>query len=295
MQRKVDELLREMKDRTYGAALVSDPLDREALHQKVRKILFELLLNVAEHAYPESDSCFAGVYARIRSARPMRLRDAKAWCEVFDKKTIPIYGQKSFRPNHYAQWLELYICDTGTGLTDQIEQWKAPTSDYAALRALEKAKKSENRFQSIANHIFKSSYSCRKRQDTQRTAVTGLVHLGHMLRQDEDHCRMYVYETRHPGGWLGDHHPWDRENHYSRREIVNTIIKKKPEEYGHLRPVTGTVYAFSFQPKKEKPLDSSVCARLDASGRQKVIETLRGQSTFAEPEAKILSQVSDLD
>lgn len=288
LQSKVDQLLSEMKDRTYGLTLVDDLYDREALYQKVRKILFELLLNVAEHAYPENQHCFAGVYARIRSARPKRFREAKAWVEVFNKKTVSIYGQTSFRPNHYAQWLEVYICDTGIGITDQIEKWKVPDNRNEAKVALKKAQKSKNRFESISANIFNSYYSCRERSDEQRTAVTGLVHLGHMLRLDEDHCRMYVYETKYPGGWIGHHHPWGRYCKYSRYDIVRYNIERDPERYGHLIPVTGTVYAFSFQSKKEKVPYDSICARLEESARQKIINALRGQLTFSRNNKKVI-------
>ncbi len=288
LQRKVDELLAEMKDYTDGVTLVSNPVDREALHQKVKKILFELLLNVAEHAYPGRNHCFAGVYARIRAARPPQISEAKRWCDVFEKKTLSIYGQKTFRPNHYSDWMELYICDTGIGLTDKIQQWSVPKQDLAAQQVLAKAQKAKNRFQSfminrfqsICTHIFRSSFSHRERHDEQRTAVTGLTHLGHLLRLDQDHCRMYVYERQYPGGWIGDHHPWTNNNTYSRKEIITTLIRNKPETYGHLRPVTGTVYAFALQPGKDGSSCCNECCSLGDDGRKMVIDTLRQKTIF---------------
>lgn len=280
LQRKVEELIHEMKNNIDQTAIVSDPFARDALYQKVRKILFELLLNVAEHAHPDRDKSFAGIYARVRAARPPKLSESKSWCELFEKKTVRLPGQKSFRPNHYAEWLELFICDTGVGLTDNIENWVAPEDDEEAAKALIRAQQAKNRFESICNRIFRSSFSSKSRNDKRRTAVTGLRHLGHLLGLDHDHCRMYSYERYHPGCWNGDHHPWKDDNTYSRTDILPKI-KNQPKKYGHLIPVTGTVYAFSIQPNKERGLPCDKCKSLWQEERQEIIQILK-QRTFFE-------------
>ena len=277
LQRMVEGFISDMRGRTDQAAVAADPLDRDALYQKIRKILFELLLNVAEHAHPDSERCFAGVYARVRSARPANLNEAQAWCELFDKKTLRLYGQKSFRPNHYAEWLELFICDTGVGLTNNIENWSPPENDPEAALALKIALNKVNRFKSISHRLFRGSFSSKSRHDSQNTSVTGLIHLGHLLKLDNDHCRIYSYEEKNlSGGWAGDHHPWGDKSTHSRDDIL-LMIEKQPEKYGHLSPVTGTVYAFSIQPNKERIL---LGERLSEKGAQVIVQALREQSSF---------------
>ncbi len=269
LQVKVDELLAEMKDRMDAAAIAREPDAREELYQKVKKILFELLLNIAEHAYPGKENKFAGVYARVRSSRPKRVQEAKAWCELFEKKTIALFGQGTFRPNHYDEWLELYVCDTGIGLTDQIEKWNAPEESTCATN-LEIAQKSKNPFQSISNRIFRGDCNFSSQPREGRTAVTGLALLGNLLLS-EDHLRMYEWEKKNPhkksGGWVGEHHPWDVRNRYARKPADQM---REP-----LTPVTGTVYAFSFQPGKETAACSEWCFTVDDAGRERVVAELR--------------------
>ncbi len=285
LQSKVDELFDEMKGRIDQTSIVADPLSCEALYQKVRKILFELILNIAEHSHPDGNKCFAGIYARVRAARPPKQSEATAWCELFDKKTISLYGQSTFSPNHYAEWFELYICDTGVGLTSNIENWSAPEEDVEAIEQLEKAQGKKNRFESICSRIFRASFSCKPRHDDTRTSVTGLRHLGHLLELDNDHCRMYSYEKNHSGCWVGEHHPWKDDNTYSRKDISPSIISQSLK-YGHLIPVTGTVYAFSMQPSKESEIPKQ-CISPGIKERKEITKALQLFSIYEDKDINI--------
>ena len=282
LQNKVGELCQEAKDRSSQNAFRSASLARDILFQKTGKILYELLLNVAEHSHSESVPSYAGVYARIRAAKPPVHSDATAWLDLFEKKTLPIFGQRSFSPNHYAEWLELFVCDVGVGLTHHIQQWPMPENDPQAAKMLKQAKSKDNPFLSIVDQIFHAPFSSHPRHSAQRTAVTGLQHLGHFLSIDEDHCRIYTQK----GNWAGDHFPWQGRQ-FSRRDITAPADKIN-QQFFDLTPVSGTAYTFSIHTDYGNLTNKPPWATLDQDGRQKILKALRECSTFDEGRKKVV-------
>ena len=84
LHRKVEELVGEASNRLIDSAYGRVPLIRDRLLQKTRKLLFELLSNAVEHAYPgeykrERVKGYVGVYARMRAGLPSDQQDAIAW------------------------------------------------------------------------------------------------------------------------------------------------------------------------------------------------------------------------
>jgi hypothetical protein len=240
LQQKVESLVLEAKERSIFSAFGAEPLARDILFQKFRKLLYELILNVAEHSSLNKDVVYAGVYARIREPKPPIEENATTWAKLFDE-TKNIFGQKHFRPNPYTEWAELYICDIGDGLTSQIDKWKVE-DDPELEKDLQTAKKSKNPLQSIALRLFRKPLSRHARHDVNRTAVTGLQHLGHILTIGGDYCRIYTQK----GCWIGDHLPLS--NSYSRKDIRDKRVEPK---FAELVPVSGTAYAFSIQPNHQ--------------------------------------------
>lgn len=275
LQEMVEELLQEAKYRAVASAFGAEPLARDMLFQKLRKLLYELLLNIAEHSHSEGMPAYAGIYARIRGPKPPVEDDsqAKSWRYHFDK-TVQIFGQKQFSPNPYAEWLELFICDVGVGLTAHITEWKEPIDDSGVANDLRKAKVSKNPLESIAHRLFRNALSRHLRHDVNRTAVTGLQHLGHLLAIGGDYCRIYTQN----GCWIGDHLPWRKESTYSRKDIRNSKISP---QYAGLIPASGTAYAFSIQPNHNKlSRERTGWVYPDERSRSTILSALRTQSVF---------------
>lgn len=265
LQKQVEELLCEARTRLFTFGLSSDRLARDILFQKLRKLIYELLLNVSEHSHPEKEHFYAGVYARVRGAKPTKSDDALRWTELFNKCNR-INGQSQFRPNPYAEWVELYVCDGGIGLTSQIKDWKAPEGDRELARILDAAKQSGNPLFSIAPQLFKSPLSRFPRHDSERTAVTGLQHLGNILSHGGDYCRIYSQN----GTWLGGQHPWPKDVSGSRNTLLNQSRKSSSEG------VSGTAYVFSIQPNHRMiEKDEGFWHIPDAASRLAIIDTLR--------------------
>ncbi len=235
LQKLVEKLIKEAQDQVIESAFGKHPLRRDMLFQKLRKLLFELLLNISEHSHAENTPVYAGIYARVRAAKPLDEEAAKSWLDTFDKHLS--YGQSQFMPNHYSEWLELFICDTGKGLLSDIQQWKEP-NDKEVAKALKKAKQAKNPLESIAVHLFRHALSRHDRNTEERTAVTGLQHLGHLLAIGNDYCSIYTQE----GSWVGGHFPWNLAA-YSRKNIQDD-----KNAYTGYKPVSGTAYSFSIQP-----------------------------------------------
>lgn len=277
LQETVEELLKEAKVRAIGSAFGAEPLARDMLFQKLRKLLYELLLNVAEHSHPEGMVAYAGIYARIRGPKPPVENDAtaKPWNYLFDK-AVQIYGQRNFSPNPYAEWLELFVCDIGVGLTAHIAEWKEPPDDPEVARDLQKAKQNKNPLDSIAHRLFRNTISRHPRHDSNRTAVTGLQHLGHLLAIGGDYCRIYTQN----GCWIGGHMPWTQNlSTYSRKDIRDSKIVPK---YANLLPVSGTAYAFSLQPNHYNLSQENtrwVCP--DDKARLKILSALINKTIFS--------------
>jgi hypothetical protein len=259
LQQRVEEFLEEARTRAVTNPFYSDPLSRDMLFQKLRKLLHELLLNVAEHSHLPGQPAYAGVFARVRGAKPQRAEEAGRWSDLFNKCNS-IYGQSQFLPNPYADWLELYLCDAGVGLTSRIAEWRAPAGDPDAARSLAAAQAASNPLRSIAPSLFKTPLSRFPRHNSQRTAVTGLQHLGNILSHGGDYCRLYAQF----GTWVGGQHPWGSTVTGSQKDVT------KDPRYSTLVAVSGTAYVFSIQPSHRtfsQQEDAWVLADSDARAR----------------------------
>lgn len=274
LQIEVEKLLKESKELSSKTAFGSDPVARDILFQKLRKILDELVRNVAEHSHAKGERSYVGVYARIREAKPPIERDALPWSDLF-QKTNSTFGQRDFSPNPYAEWLELFICDIGRGLTFHIQDWEL-SNDHPDFENLKQAQKAPNPFLSIVHRFFRTGFSRHQRHNAERTAVTGLQHLGHILAIGGDYCRIYTQK----GSWAGGHHPWPEGHIPSVRDIRDTS-QKINEKYENLNPVSGTAYTFNIQPDHSNLYEGQAAWAIpDQAGRQKILETLKTQTFF---------------
>lgn len=281
LQDQVEALLLEAQERAIGSAFGPSPTIRDMLFQKVRKLLYELLLNAAEHAHPGRIPTYAGVYARVRGARPAREAESSEWSRLFRADSYT-FGNSQFNPNPFAGWLELFICDVGEGLTSQIKKWQEP-SDPLVAADLKKAQQSDNPLQSIAYRLFSKPLSRHDRHNVTRTAVTGLQHLGHLLSINGDHCRLYTQQ----GSWVGGSLPW-KDGSFSHADIrPKRRNAEAAARFEGLTLVSGTAYVFAIQPSQrgfEQGQDSCVVPSADDSVRIRAVL----QSASGGPSASVL-------
>lgn len=223
LNKKVEELVKEAKKRLIDISYGRDYLIRDRLLHKIRKIIYELLSNVIEHAYPEEYDRqplkgYAGIYVRMRSGLPNNKGEAQKWRDLNKKEQVETNcpAIKAYTLNPYIPWIEIFICDVGVGLLANLEKWKVPSelpdvknTIERLISNLRKGEKSDA-LRILAKHIlFSQPFSSVDFKDPPetRTFVTGLLHLGLMLQQDNDFTRIY---TR--GEWIGSHHPWGTKN-----------------------------------------------------------------------------------
>lgn len=268
----VERLITEAQDRAIDTAFGSEPMARDMLFQKLRKLLYELLLNIAEHSHPKGDLAYAGIFARIRGPKPPNQNEAGTWDNLL-KRTIDNYGQSKFKPYPYSEWLELFVCDIGTGLTAHISEWRRPGT-VVANSEIEDAIRSDNPLESIVFKLFKDGLSRHIRHNNNRTIVTGLRHIGQLLSLGGDYIRIYSQN----GSWIGHHFPWDVEPTYSRKDIRNSKAEPK---YANLKPVSGTAYSISIQPSHSNfNLSNSLWSLPNEAERGYIIDALKQNTIF---------------
>lgn len=286
LQVEIEKILNDAKDLSSKTAFGSDPVARDILFQKLRKILYEIILNVAEHSHMRGTKSYAGIYARIREAKPPVESEATVWTELFEK-TISTFGQRDFSPNPYAEWLELFICDIGRGLTFHIKDWILSES-HKDYKNLVKAKNSKNPFMSLVHRFFRAGFSRYSRHDSERTAVTGLQHLGHLLSLGGDYCRIYTQK----GSWAGGHYPWSDGYIPSFRDISDTT-QNINKIYKGLNPISGTAYSFYIQPDHRNLLETPTVWEIpDESDRKKIINSLKTQMVIL-PNVAVIYDMCD--
>lgn len=266
---EVECLFVQMRTHARTARFLDDSSARDILFQKVRTLLYELLLNVGEHAYPSiRPHGLAAVYARIHGRRPENAdQDAvERWDELFRADRTLLPGMRQFDPSPNIDWVELFICDVGDGLTSKISQWKSSTDNPLVDRAIASARKSKTPLQSLSKRLFVSGFSSVSRDSPTRTVVTGLQHLGHVLALDQDYARIYSDF----GTWLGGSHPWRP----ARTGDVQVLSRREAE--GTTRYCSGTAYGIHIQPKLGAVLDDDRWVPISTETREAALDALRG-------------------
>ncbi len=259
LQERVEKLIHEARARAIDGFFGKIPRERDLLFQKLRKILFELLLNSADHAYKINEGNYCSIYARVRGARPSISDEAVDWDDHL-KKEQNIFGQSKFSPNIHADWVELYVCDIGVGLIYDLEKWISNAGDRETKSLLTKVKKSTNKLHSLSTLLFSRAISKDPRHNTTKTSVTGLKDLGQLLKEGHDYCRLYV-----KGAWVGNHFPWALgEDGWPSCTQRNIQLPPHSNPYQDLlelaSPMAGTGYVFSIQPHRYKPKKKGIIA-----------------------------------
>ena len=276
LQSLIEKLISKADELSLKSAFGSSASARDMLFQKLRKTLFELLLNIAEHAYGAGPR-YGAVFARLRLAKPSSADEAKVWSNAL-KKTQSIHGNTKLTPNHFAEWIELFVCDVGRGLTSDIENWKAG-DDKSIAAAIRQAARSTNPLESIATRIFRDPLSRHIRHSSSRTSVTGLQHLGRILSIGGDYARIYSQE----GTWIGNSFPWDERPTYSRKTLLNPENKEGQLQKGP----PGTAFHISIQPQHNSSINHSHPEEIPT---QDVLSEIRSAMR-----AKVGSQLSTQD
>ncbi len=217
----VEGLVREAHETRINRWLVGNARQRGFLLHKLRVILAETLDNVSEHAYNHNG--FGGVYARIRTGVPddpveftewsKAIRDERRFCPTMNRSN---YGK---RPG----WLEVFVCDAGVGLTSHL-------INDAASPLLK-----------LSNRLFREPVSKHlDRAAMGKTEVTGLQHIGFVLRGPSPEDRGDFVRLYSSGEWVGEHLPWPADH-----------IRSAHRNYrGGLGapPLSGTCYHFGLEP-----------------------------------------------
>jgi hypothetical protein len=264
----IEELMREARVRLRDTAFGENPYVRDRIFQKLRKLLFELTLNIVEHAYPDAIDGYAAIYVRVRTRRPSRGDAARAWDEIWKSENTTALVSKQIELDANADWLEIFICDAGRGLVADLPNWKiSKTSAPDLIKAIKTASKSTHKLFSIGHQLFKLPLSRFDRGDDGRPAITGLQFLGHMLGLDEDFCKIYT-----EGQWLGARHPWAPDAAGSREFTASE----------NSAAALGTTFVIFLQPTEQQTsYPGDTWQQADPVALKKIVETLKNVSESA--------------
>lgn len=277
LHRYVERIIKEAHKRAIQSAFGADPFARDRLFQKTRKLIQELTQNVVEHAY-DSGPHLIGIYARIREPKPKIGPRAAEWQRHLNDTIRGTPGLTQFEPNPFSEWLELFICDLGRGLTADLGKWRSDNPKTQAELKAAAAKKKP--LFSLWHVLFRQPVSKEHRHDNNRTPVTGLQHLGHVLAFGKDYCRVYADQ----GAWIGGHFPWPKEKSGSKY----APLEQKDRYPSECIAAPGTAFAFYIQPSfgnVDYPEDTWVVA--DASARSAIIDALTNEKPF-DPNGSVL-------
>jgi len=267
----VERLVAQAAQRALQPLFGGNPRVRDVAFQKLRKLIFELLLNVAEHAYATSDRRWAGIYARVRLKRPPIEHETTDWNELV-KHDREIFGYRQFAPNPGADWLEVFVCDVGCGLTSQLHEWDVPIERPDLIKMIEAARKSLYPLESLAPRLFREPFSRLPRHDASRSSVTGLQELGHVLGLGEDYARVYSDS----GTWIGGWFPWKVATHGS--------VKNLNRDRRGLVHAAGTGYHCCIQPPhRNLEFKEPTWVAATQSHRQAILAGLMSQRAASPP------------
>lgn len=197
------------------------PRQRGFLLTKLRLVLTETLDNVAEHAYAKDG--VGAIYARIRFGIPEDPAEFDRWsrAQLLERRYCPGLARSGFgkRPG----WLELFVCDVGMGITHRLTRsTKAPLLQ-------------------LSGKLFRDAISRHtNRAAANKTQVTGLQHIGFMLRGASDGDRGDFVRIYSQGEWIGEHLPWPEGQlqpaHRNYRSAIDSQF------------VPGTCFHFGIEP-----------------------------------------------
>jgi hypothetical protein len=264
-----DALVREAYNRTATSAFGGDRYVRDVLFQKLSKIVYELALNVVEHAYLNATKPRFGIYARIRSAKPKYAHERYAWEKLWREDRVR-FGHQKFTPNVESEWVELFLCDTGVGITYSLPEAKnqlASLWNRLFVEPISRRRSSHDREASLATGLHRSN-------------VTGLQELGTLLSLGSDFIRLYSES----GVYLGGHFPW-RDNQHPVAAVVREL-----KEFS-ATPISGTAYTIHLQPQHKRHPFGGDWMLPDSGQRQAVIRALQSHPKhFLEQSINVIDQ-----
>jgi hypothetical protein len=238
IEQQIEEWIDAATKRSKRVAFMQQRRAKEGIIQKLRKALFELLLNVAEHAaLAHATHAAVAVHARVRIPDPQN--------DFSPKNRNGTPRQFHFDPP-LAPWLELYVADAGKGLLYVAESWTQPGDEHRLAADIKKFSESGRQLGSIVHRLFAAPVSRHRVREGNKTSVTGLMHLGHMLMYPTaNFVRVYTGG----GQWAGGYLPLNSKQVLSPGKWDS--LKNEPFP-------SGTAYSFSLRPESNVDFDEKI-------------------------------------
>ncbi len=217
----VEGFVQEGYERRISQWLSTSARQRDFILHEMGALLLECLDNVFEHAYPGEG--YAAIYARLRGGIPEDGEQFSRWNSISlaERQYCPALARCNCgkRPG----WLELFVCDVGSGLTEKL------TTDTAAPLL------------KLSNKLFREPLSRHaNREFIGKTTITGLQHIGFILGGETDERRGDFVRLYSTGEWVGEHLPWPP----TELQAAHTNYRNK----AGLNPVPGTALHFAVEP-----------------------------------------------
>ena len=194
---------------------------RGLMSHQLRVFLHEALDNVGEHAY-RGRRGYGAIYARIRAGVPEERQAFEMWRSARQRETRQCPTLMHCRTGRKPGWLELFVVDTGIGITGGLPG-KSP-------------------LQTLSGKLFRTPYSrVRDRSAAGKTNMTGLQRIGHLLLAGHRHNNRGDFVRIYANGeWTGEHLPWPDNG----PQVGHLNARQRTDA----RYPLGTVFHFALEP-----------------------------------------------
>ncbi len=228
----VEALVQEARIKSHHYNFLLSHKERDQSFHRLRKFLFEAILNSSEHAY-ENGVGHAAVYARVREGVPAD-HTIDAWHAKYSEEQRKGLAFEFREHNINSEWVEVFVVDAGAGILGHSNSWLQSIPNSAARVKLQDALRGPRPLNAVGAFLFRLPLSRHGKSRGHRTNETGLQEIARTLNQGGGYLRIVDGLEA-----IGAKFPWLPQNIAS---IGVSQARPKDEE------ALGTCLCLSYQP-----------------------------------------------
>ncbi len=261
---EVERLTDEVRGNIRDCQAIKSINARDKIFQKIRKIIYETMLNTYKHAYNSTRRPYS-IYARIRYPRGVSTPQPNSVIlyQENEWERIPTLNE-SFRSDS-LNWFELYISDAGCGLignTDGVANKSNAKNDDLKL---------------FVQRMLGNDVECLKVDGNKKrvtSLATGLQQINLMLAFDADYTRIFTNNE-----WIGGVNTYNQETCQTNIETKKVFPFKFRRNNAVQNLVPGTSYCFRLNIRTEDiNFDKEVWVTPDSSFKKYILDMINCQS-----------------
>ncbi|NYJ13040.1 hypothetical protein GGI64_004121 [Rhizobium leguminosarum] len=263
----VEDLISEVRIKTQGYTFNLNAFAMDQYFQRLRKFLFEAILNCTEHAYINGAG-HASVYARVRQGLP-RDASADAWHQNFnrERENAAAIGYRELNIN--SEWLEVFVCDTGMGILGRTADWLESARTQNERVLIQSALQEKYPLRGLGRLLFQAPLSRYGKNRGHRTSETGFLEIARTLNQGGGHMRILDGLEA-----IGGQFPWEHPN----IGALGNVSERTNDELA-----LGTCLCLSYQPHTDaQPATSEGFILPTPSDQAIILDALRANGNHGD-------------